>query len=797
MNKKNKINEATLEARISRVLKEVFPTFKEVNVIHQKSFSIKFGHHEVSVNLKEPSKYPSRAILDILLTVDGENVMLLELKKEGHSLTSEDVDQGISYARLTHPITPITLISNGTNNLFYNTYTKEKLDKTEVDLEFIQNLTNSSFNLALNDFKNAIDLLLNREYDLFSQIINQISETRFNQQSGMLYEFSKPICHDFRISREVMQKIQSHFSKKAPLVGIIGSAFSGKTNLLYQFFEAAKSNTSFLLYMDCKDYNYSILQQLANQFTKITKNLISKDKIREWLINALNTNNEAKFYLLLDNFNNEIPEEIKNEIIELVDIFSGINHYTLYTTDEFNYKQIAFVKNRQYKTLIGEKSKIVKLDELNDKEYEVVRDYLFKKYSIVIDHGGHYTPEYREPRILRHLTYVYHDNIEKGQHVKIIAVPDLAHLHALSQNKIYSKEVHDLYRKIAFCFLMEQGVRKKDLDFSIVAMGSGAITNNSFKKYFPEELEKLIQSSFVVLRQLRNGITVIYPTIPELIANYSIRPIAGALIKMKGEGKEFKDICRNLIEIITPVPYCDIVATGVLMEIANQNRIELFSALVQELIQIPPSFGKVKDGTTTLMYSKDIGHIQIDFNADMEEGGFVSNFLPYAILSQLAGYPLSLAHNEEYSQFAFHQYLLYTVGSNKKFLRRADARSLKNMKPLSGYDWDGIGYIVSGKEGIVEPIVQSIQKCFIQIPEEITILYNRAFEEKNFALLWRIYLALRTMVDYSDRKLSDHAKRFLDIFNDYFKNFMAEFLSKDIKDPDERAILIKTLLNKV
>ena len=36
------INEAELEARIDRVLSSVFPTFRSVNVEHQKSFSIKF-----------------------------------------------------------------------------------------------------------------------------------------------------------------------------------------------------------------------------------------------------------------------------------------------------------------------------------------------------------------------------------------------------------------------------------------------------------------------------------------------------------------------------------------------------------------------------------------------------------------------------------------------------------------------------------------------------------------------------------------------------------------------------------
>lgn len=229
------INEATLEARIDRVLTYVFPTFREVNVEHQKSFSIKFGHHNVQVDLEEPSKNPVRAIFDILLTIDKNNIILLELKKEGLSINDDDVLQGISYARLLHPMPPITLISNGKDNQFYKTYSKAKIATSSIDFDFIKKLTDNSFQLATNDFKEAVSLLLNNEPKLFSQVINQITEKKFERLYGKIDDFTKPICIDFNIERNAIVKIQSFFSNGASLVGLIGSAFSGKTNLLHQF----------------------------------------------------------------------------------------------------------------------------------------------------------------------------------------------------------------------------------------------------------------------------------------------------------------------------------------------------------------------------------------------------------------------------------------------------------------------------------------------------------------------------------------------------------------------------------
>jgi len=788
-----KLNESTLEARIDGILKQIFPTFHNVNVQHQKSFSIHFGHHDVLVDLKDPSKYASRAILDILLTINDKNVILLELKREGLALTSNDKEQGLSYARLINPMPPITLISNGTENQFYNTYTKESLDCNEVDVSLIEKITESSFKLALNDFKEAVNTLLNNDNSIFSKIINQISEDKFELQTGKIDDFNKPICSDFQIERELLEDIEKLFTDSNSLVGIVGHSFSGKTSLLYQYFKKLNSENNFLLYIDCYDHNYSILQQLANHFSRNTKVSITKDKIREWLINSLSNNTEARFYLLLDNFNNEIPDEIKNEIIELIDIFSGINQHTLYTIDEFNFKKIAFVENRRYKTIIGNQSKILQLDEFTDKEYYASVNHMYENFRVAIEHGGHFTQEYRQPRVLRHLVSIFHKDIPEEKYAKILAVPDFNYLKSFASNNHYTSKVHTLYKKIVACFIAESKLRIDDIDLNIVASGTGAIKIETFKRFFTDDLDALIKSSSIVIRELRNGLVVILPKIPELIAFHSISAITNIIAK---ETSGYKEICDKLIELVTPIPYCDIVATGVLMNFGNEKHIALFSELVQELLKIPPHYEEIGKGTKTLMYMEGVGHIQMNFEDDMEDGGFIADFMPFAILSQVAGYPLGLVNNEEYSTYAFHLHLLETVASNENFIRRADVSSIQNMKSYESYDWEGIGHIVSGHEGIIEPIVQSIQKCFFSIPKEIERLYEKGFKENNFPLIWRIYLALRPLTDYSDEDITNQVNSFLSKFDTYFNSFMSDFFTRNIEDEEEKE-RIKNRLKKL
>jgi hypothetical protein len=440
---------------------------------------------------------------------------------------------------------------------------------------------------------------------------------------------------------------------------------------------------------------------------------------------------------------------------------------------------------------------LIQLDELSDDEYNATNQLLFDKYRIAIEHGGHYTPEYREPRILRHLVSLYREEGELNEEkfIKIDAVPNLNLLNAISSNKTYTKQIKNLYNKIVFCFFAEKEIRKSSANLSIVASGSGAITTNTFKRFFSDDFETLVKSSVVVFREISNGMTVIYPKFQELISTHSIPVISKLIIQQNSQGKSIEELCTLLIDTVTPIPYCDIVATGVLMEIARNNEVDLFSELIQQLLKIPPRFEKIERGTKALMYAEGVGHIQINFEDDMDEGGFVADFLPYAILSQIAAYPLGLVENEEYSLYAFHLYLINEVGSNKEFLRRADVRSWNNMKPLESFDWDGVGHLISGNEGIIEPIVQSILKCFFSIPEEIERLYERGFKENNINLLYRIYIAIITMTNYTDPNLAKIAEDYVEKFDKYFNSFMADFLSKDVEDSDERETLRLRLLS--
>lgn len=785
--KDKRLNEATLEERIGSVLKITFPAFEKLKVKHQESFSIRFGNHNVTVDLKEPAKRPAKAIYDILLTTEDEkiNLILLELKKEGKTLSEDDIEQGLSYARLIHPMPPITLISNGSENEFYNTYTKAKLEKDSVDFDFIQKSIDSSFSLATKDFKQSVDILLNKNPQILSQIINNISTARFNKIKGDISDFSKPICEDFIVKRDIVDRLKRK-TKEKNLIGIIGHAFSGKTNILFDFFRNNKGKSNAIYYIDCNESNYSIFQQLSNHLTKEFRLSINTDKIREWVVTSLSNKDKVSFTFLVDNFSTHTSEKIKEELIELQELLEGSIHTIIFSIDLLNYKMIAKDKFRNYLTYFGNDAYVEEIKELNINEFENSSEVLFNVSKTFYEHGAHFSIEYRQPRILKLLASLFATEgmkLPNGQGLKLIAIPDYDLLNVIAQNKSFSSDLVELYKKLTIAFIADR-FNKNDYLLTLAAH-YGGISLETAKKVFKDELNTLLESGFVNTYRLNDNLSVIYPKIPELIAYYGVEHIT-SLILNDYENKSIEEIYSSLETLCSPFLNGDAVATGVLLQIAQKQQVDLFSNLVLHMLSLKPKKQKITDGTKVAMLIDGKKQVNIEFKGDDFEEDFVGNFFPHLVLSQLAGYPLKLESvDDDGSEFDFHLQLILDLAMNRTSMVRISNFSLENIPPIESFEFKETGTVISGNNGIIEPLVQSIQKCFYVIPEQIERLFEHALNNKLFSVIWRIYLAIRPLIDSVDAQLSNRAKVLVDKFNKAFPDLFSEVIKENLDENEE------------
>lgn len=73
---------------------------------------------------------------DILCKKGDMNLFIVEVKSDEVEIDNNDVDQGISYARLVHPIAPFVLVTNGKETRVVDTITKEELKGTAIKTNF-------------------------------------------------------------------------------------------------------------------------------------------------------------------------------------------------------------------------------------------------------------------------------------------------------------------------------------------------------------------------------------------------------------------------------------------------------------------------------------------------------------------------------------------------------------------------------------------------------------------------------------------------------------------------------------
>jgi hypothetical protein len=212
----------------------------------------------------------------------------------------------------------------------------------------------------------------------------------------------------------------------------------------------------------------------------------------------------------------------------------------------------------------------------------------------------------------------------------------------------------------------------------------------------------------------------------------------------------------------------------------------LFIKLIKQLLNDPPKKELIGKGTKVLGYHEDIGHLRIDFNDDMDEGSFVSNFLPYVILSQFLSHPFLLGDEEEDGSLFPYYRLVREIGSTPVPMIRMYALPFQNLQSLSTHDFKKFGEFISGTEGVIEPIVQSLLKVFHLAPQLIEHLYKDAIQKNNLQLLWRIYLGLRNEIRSSDNDTAQRANDFMKEFDKAFPKLYADMLSQDIDDNDEK-----------
>ena len=307
--KTSEMNEETFKNRIIVPFLDSIGYHAE-QLSFEDNFTLKLGKNTI----KKKDYISGR--LDILVLLDNEPFIIWELKREKHEITSEEINQAISYSRLTEQITPFTIVSNGDETHIYNTITKKEIKKDELNTD----LVNCSFNEAIKLKKEALADIICYSNDNLTKFINRIN----NRELDRLRD-NKYIKELYVERKNIHDKFNEFLNNDKKIFFINGNSGIGKTNIICNLVESNMNNNTILFYNSCF-IEKSILNSLLEDFNfAFDEQLYYRQLFNR--INLLSKKNNKYFIICIDAIDElaiQNPTVSIDKFLDLVNEFSNI-----------------------------------------------------------------------------------------------------------------------------------------------------------------------------------------------------------------------------------------------------------------------------------------------------------------------------------------------------------------------------------------------------------------------------------------------------------------------------------------
>ncbi len=233
----------------------------------ETSFSIRLGKNVRLIHGRS----------DILCKRNGQNLFIIELKKDSVSITQDDIDQGISYARLLKGnIAPFTIITNGKSTRIFDSISLQELTNSDIS-------TQSSYWQSGYTISTDIDLRI--RYEALKKFISFSPENLKRFCSDQVKERMGPIIGDpneryakfveklYVQRHDVQEAFKDFMESQAKVFAIVGSAGVGKTNSMCSL-ALQRLESEFVFFYNAAIINKSPLEHIVQDLNGVfsTKN---------------------------------------------------------------------------------------------------------------------------------------------------------------------------------------------------------------------------------------------------------------------------------------------------------------------------------------------------------------------------------------------------------------------------------------------------------------------------------------------------------------------------------------------
>jgi hypothetical protein len=761
-----KKTEAELEARANHALQQAIAWLDRKNIRHQLTFSFKLGHEAVPINGRTSSSRLGR--VDMLIEREDERIAIVELKRPGDPLTQDDVEQGLSYARVLHPRPPLVIVSNGRDTRTYATHDGRLLGKGERDEKAFADLTAAALKIAESDVRDAIATLMGPKSDVWMAAVRAASRATLEELSGGWDDPQATFTNGIHFSRKASSAALAALRGPRRVVAVEGVPLVGKSHVLAELTVGTRQADDIaILFVEASGSAATgIADEVAHLLGSALGWRITADEARHWML-SLGRGEGAQLIIAVDGLGLE-HDAIRREIEALTAKAIGSRLKFVIEADTAVVDRLWQGETRRKDTVFARRGTRILVDALDDEEFARARTEL-RKCGVDFMHGANRAEEYRQPWLLKSLLASVVNAPDRPKNSGAL-LPPLLSLNLFQH--VRERFVQDplVEQAAAFARAVLEDYQRPDRtpEVRLRAMHTFLVRKETLRKHADQEgIADMWRSGLIGSTLDASNCALMVGRIPGLLGSELARLLARELVDRLGDDDRDVEAANWLVDVIAVLPMGDLIGAQALIDCAPDVP-GLPLALINRLLGRRPSVRPVKPGTRALVWVPEIGQLEMKVGANgaaiMKLPGTTRGFeLPmdamnvtygnldaWMLLSHLAAVRLgAFSLDEEQVVGLIDPAILALVGTSPVPLRRASADLESSGMHL--HDAPDGSSLVCRQDGIIEPVTFSIFRFLERERDNADEWLVEACEEGSAALLNRVSLALAQLASLSGK----------------------------------------------